>query len=406
MPRKIAVIVQRYGLEINGGAEYHARLIAEKLNRHFAIEVFTTTASDYVTWAHHYGEGREELNGITVNRFRVQKPRDPEAFGRIQERIFEEEHVLADELRWLAEEGPLVPVLLRELERREAEFAYFIFFSYRYYHSFHGIRKFSRKAILVPTAEHDQVIHLGLFQDFFNLPAAIVYNSPEERELIHRVSGNTAVPGEVVGVGSEIPEQFDPRGTLDRLAIAGRYCIYIGRLDENKGVPALFDFYLRLKAEEGIDLKLVLVGKAYIPIPEHPAIVHVGFQENREKFDLLAGAEFLVMPSQFESLSMVALEAWAVGKPVLANGRTEVLRGQCRRSHAGLWYSDYAEFRETFLALSRDPGLRERLGANGKEFFRANYSWDVIEAKYLEIISRLDKRPGPAAPASPAAGTS
>jgi glycosyltransferase involved in cell wall biosynthesis len=212
-------------------------------------------------------------------------------------------------------------------------------------------------------------------------------------ELIRRVSGNDDVPGDVVGVGSEIPERIEPRQTLERLAITGRYFVYIGRLDENKGVPELFHFYLRLKAECGIDLKLVLVGKAYVPVPEDADVIHVGFQENREKFDLLAGAEFLVMPSQFESLSMVALEAWAIGKPVLANGRTEVLRGQCRRSHAGLWYSDYAEFRETFLALSRDPGLRERLGANGKLFFQANYAWDVIEAKYLEIISRLDGRP-------------
>jgi len=296
-------------------------------------------------------------------------------------------------LRWLDEEGPLVPELLHELERREKEFAYFIFFSYRYYHSFYGVKKFARKAILVPTAEHDQVIHLNLFQDFFNLPATIVYNSPEEMELIRRVSGNDDVPGDVVGVGSEIPERIEPRQTLERLAITGRYFVYIGRLDENKGVPELFQFYQRLKAEAGSDLKLVLVGKSYVPVPEDADIIHVGFQENREKFDLLAGAEFLVMPSQFESLSMVALEAWAIGKPVLANGRTEVLRGQCRRSHAGLWYSDYAEFRETFLALSRDPGLRERLGANGKLFFRANYSWDVIEAKYLEIISRLDNRP-------------
>ncbi len=393
MLRKIAIVVQRYGLEINGGAEYHARLIAEKLSRHFAIEVFTTTASDYVTWAHHYPAGRQELNGIPVNRFRVQKPRDPEIFGRLQKHIFQEEHELADELHWLDEEGPLVPDLLRELERRQAEFAYFIFFSYRYYHSFHGVKKFGRKAILVPTAEHDQVIYLGLFQDFFNLPAAIVYNSPEEMELIQRVSGNGDVPGDVVGVGSEIPDRIEPLRTLGRLAITGRYFVYIGRLDENKGVPELFHFYLRLKAEAGADLKLVLVGKAYVPVPEDPDVIHVGFQENREKFDLLMGAEFLVMPSQFESLSMVALEAWAVGKPVLANGRTEVLRGQCRRSHAGLWYSDYAEFREAFLALSRDPELRERLGANGKKFFQANYSWDVIEAKYLEIISRLDKRP-------------
>jgi glycosyltransferase involved in cell wall biosynthesis len=392
MLRKIAVVVQRYGLEINGGAEYHARLIAERLGKYFTVEVFTTTASDYVTWAHHYPARQENLNGVRVNRFRVQKPRDPEVFGRIQRHIFQEEHVLADELSWLAEEGPLVPELLDELGRREAEFAYFIFFSYRYYHSFYGVKRFGRKALLVPTAEHDQVIYLSLFKDFFNLAAAIVYNSPEEMELIHRVSGNQAVPGDVVGVGSEIPESFDPQATLSRLGIEGRYFVYIGRLDENKGVPELFDFFLRLRGERKTGLKLLLVGKACVPVPEHPDIIHVGFQENREKFDLLCGAEFLVMPSQYESLSMVALEAWAVGKPVLANGRTEVLRGQCRRSNAGLWYSDYEEFREAFQLLSDDALLRRRLGANGQAFFQANYSWPVIEAKYLALISALDQR--------------
>jgi glycosyltransferase involved in cell wall biosynthesis len=392
MSRKIAIVVQRYGLEINGGAEYHARLIAEKLNKFFAVEVFTTTACDYVTWNHHYPGGQEILNGIPVNRFRVEKPRDPDVFGRIQEHVFEQEHVWEDELRWLEEEGPLVPELIRNLEKREKEFAYLIFFSYRYYHSYHGVRRFQRKAILVPTAEHDQVVYLSLFQDFFNLPAAIIYNSPEEKELINRVSGNASRCGDVVGVGSEIPDHFDPGGTCRRLGIQDGYCVYIGRLDENKGIPELFDFYLRLLAEGKSALKLLLIGKAYIPVPEHDHIIHVGFQENREKFDLLKGAEFLIMPSQFESLSMVALEAWAIGKPVLANGRTEVLRGQCQRSQAGLWYCDYDEFKEAFLTLQSDVALRERLGENGRRFFLENYSWETIEKKYLKIIAALDQK--------------
>jgi glycosyltransferase involved in cell wall biosynthesis len=391
MSRKIAIVVQRYGLEINGGAEYHARLIAERMRNYFEVEVFTTTALDYVTWDHHYPALREELNGIRVNRFRVQRPRDPEIFGRIQRHIFENEHALADEMRWLDEEGPLVPDLLAALEAREKEFAYFLFFSYRYYHSYYGVKKFSRKAILVPTAEHDQVIYLSLFKDFFNLPAAIVYNSPEEKELINLVSCNRDVHGDVVGIGSEIPDRFDSEGTLARLGIQNKYVVYIGRLDENKGVPELFNYFLRMQSEEKSGLKLILIGKAYVPVPEHPDIVHVGFQADKEKFDLLKGAEFLVMPSQYESLSMVALEAWAVGKPVLANGRTEVLRGQCRRSNAGLWYTNYEEFRETFLCLSRDAGLREQLGANGEKFFQTHYSWEVIDAKYLKIISLLDK---------------
>jgi glycosyltransferase involved in cell wall biosynthesis len=392
MSRKIAIVVQRYGLEINGGAEYHARLIAERLSKYFTVEVFTTTAVDYVTWDHYYSKKQETVNGIPVNRFQVEKPRDPQIFGRIQRHIFEEEHGLADELRWLDEEGPLVPELLQNLQNREKEFDYFVFFSYRYYHSYHGIIRFRHKAVLVPTAEHDQVIYLNLFKDFFNLPAAIVYNSWEEKSLINRVSGNSAVCGSVVGVGSEIPEIFDAPGTCARLGIEGKFVVYIGRLDENKGVPELFDFYHRLLAEETVDLKLVLIGKAYIPIPENPNIIHVGFQENKEKFDLLKGAEFLIMPSQFESLSMVALEAWAIAKPVLANGRTEVLRGQCQRSRAGLWYVNYDEFKEIFLVLQADVGLREKLGTNGKKFFAENYSWDVIDGKYLNIFSILDKK--------------
>jgi glycosyltransferase involved in cell wall biosynthesis len=391
MPRKIAIVVQRYGLEINGGAEYHARLIAEKLNHHFQVEVFSTTASDYVTWARHYRAGSEKLNGIPVHRYHVQRPRDPEAFGVIQKRVLEEEHVLADEMRWLEEEGPLVPELLEDLERREAEFAYLVFFSYRYYHSFHGVRRFGRKAILVPTAEHDQVIYLPLFRDVFKLPAAIVYNSPEEKELIHRVSGNLAVPGDVIGVGSEIPERFDPQGARRRLGLEGRYFAYIGRLDENKGIPELFRFFLRLQSERRTDLKLLLIGQAHVPVPRTPDIIHVGFQENKEKFDLLQGAEFLVMPSQYESLSMVALEAWALGKAVLVNGRTDVLRGQCRRSNGGLWYNNYEEFREAILFLLAHSELRKRLGENGRKFFAENYTWDRIVNKYLSIIACLDR---------------
>ena len=291
MPRKIAIVVQRYGLEINGGAEYHARLIAEKLSKFFTIEVFTTTACDYVTWDHHYRSGQEILNGITVNRFRVEKPRDPDVFGRIQEHVFEEEHVWEDELRWLEEEGPLVPELIRNLENREKEFAYLIFFSYRYYHSYHGVRRFQRKAILVPTAEHDQVVYLSLFQDFFNLPAAIIYNSPEEKELINRVSGNAARCGDVVGVGSEIPDQFDPGETCRRLGHSGQDIAFISAAwTKTRVFPSLFDFYLRLLAEGKCVLKLLLIGKAYIPVPEHENIIHARFPGKQGKIRPAAGS--------------------------------------------------------------------------------------------------------------------
>ena len=76
----------------------------------------------------------------------------------------------------------------------------------------------------------------------------------------------------------------------------------------------------------------------------------------------MAAADLLIMPSYFESLSMVALEAWAIGKPVLANGQCDVLKGQVIRSGAGLYYESFAEFAETLHAITSARTLREALG--------------------------------------------
>ncbi len=389
--KKIGIIVQRYGVEINGGAEYHARLIAEKISKYFKIEIFTTSALDYITWGHHYNQKLETINNVLVNRFRVKKERDPERFGKIQKKIFEDEHTLDDELEWLKEEGPYVPALLDELEKRESEFEYYIFFSYRYYHSYFGLSKFRKKSILVPTAEHDEVIYMRIFKNLFKIPKAIIYNSHEEKELINKVSGNQNVTGKIVGVGSEIPEKSDPENFKEKYGLKSKYFLYIGRLDENKGVPELLRYFLRVLKRDNIDIKLVLIGKSVIDIPDHKNIIYLGFLNDKEKYSALAGAEFLIIPSQFESLSMVTLEAWAIGKPVLANGRTEVLKGQCIRSNAGLWYSNYEEFRQTINLLSENSKLKKELGSNGKNFFNKNYSWNVIEKKYIDVLDNIKK---------------
>ena len=66
---KIAFVVQRYGENINGGAEQHCRQLAEKMSEKHHVEVLTTTAEDYYTWENRYPPGTEVLNGVTVRRF-------------------------------------------------------------------------------------------------------------------------------------------------------------------------------------------------------------------------------------------------------------------------------------------------------------------------------------------------
>jgi glycosyltransferase involved in cell wall biosynthesis len=388
---KLAFVIQRYGLEINGGAELHCRWIAEHMKKYHEVQVLTTRAFDYVTWKNHYSEGEEIVNGIPVKRFSVSRPRNPERFGRIQNNILENEHRLEDELNWLEEEGPLTPLLIDYIQDHRDDYDYFLFFSYRYYHSYWGINTLPHKSILVPTAEHDPVIHLRIFKELFKKPRAFVYNSVEEKKMINSLSWNEDIPGDVVGVGTEIPSSYSSEKFRQTFGLTGDYVVYIGRIDENKGCVQLFNYFQQFKKEESIDVKLVLLGSSKLNIPSHPDIVYLGYLSEEEKFSALDGALVLMMPSFYESLSMVTLEAWALGKPALANAQCDVLKGQCLRSKAGLFYQNYAEFHEAFKLLLQSPRLREAMGKNGEKYFQDNYSWGVIEKKYLSLLDRLEK---------------
>ena len=404
---KLAVVVQRYGLDINGGAELHARYVAERLSGHAEVEVLTTCARDYVTWRNELPPGEERLNGLLVRRFQVKTERDPADFGTRSRQVFEQSHSIADELQWLDSEGPTSLSLIQFIQDHRRQYDYFIFFSFRYYHAFHGFRAVPDQAVLVPTAERDGAIGLGLFGPVFRGVRALMYNSFEERALIQSVSGNSGVPHVVVGIGSDVPERTAPERFRQKHGITGPFVIYVGRIDENKGCKQLFDFFLHYSKWAPGDLTLVLIGKSILPIPDHPKIRHLGFLPDEDKFDGIAASEALIMPSFFESLSMVALEAWALGKPVLANGKCDVLKGQCIRANAGLYYESSEEFYHTLSLLQSHPSLPRALGTNGRAYFQRHYTWPVIERKYLDMLNRLkqdDADGGPARIVEPLPG--
>src|SRR6185436_5239556 len=181
-------------------------------------------------------------------------------------------------------------------------------------------------------------IGLTMFQPIFRGVRALMYNSHEERAMIQTVSGNRDVPGVVVGIGSDVPSSPQPGRFRQKYDVRDPYAVYVGRIDKNKGCAELFEFFKGYLADPTGRLGLILIGHSLLPVPDHPRIRALGFLDDTDKFDAMAGADLLVMPSYFESLSMVALEAWALGRPVLANGKCDVLKGQCIRSNAGLYY--------------------------------------------------------------------
>tara|TARA_B100000029_G_scaffold399851_1_gene398651 strand:+ start:6517 stop:7830 length:1314 start_codon:yes stop_codon:yes gene_type:complete len=387
---KLAVVVQRYGADLNGGAELHARYIAERLARHADVEILTTCARDYITWKNELPAGTDSINGLSVKRFKVSQERNPSAFGKLSQHVFEDLHSIADELKWLKSEGPTSPELINYLHQNKNRYDYVIFFSYRYYHAYHGIRAIPQRAILVPTAERDPALGLAIFKPTFRAVRAVMYNSYEEQSLIHQVSENQHVPGVVVGVGSEVPETASAERFRQRTGLADDFLLYVGRIDENKGCAEMFKYFQRYSSQVSDQTKLVLIGNPVMTIPEHPNIKHLGFVTEEEKYDAMAAATVLLMPSYFESLSMVTIEAWAMNLPVIVNGKCDVLRGQTIRANGGLYYESYSEFAEALHVLETNRDLRLRLANNGQTYYKGNYTWDVIEQKYVSMLSQLE----------------
>jgi glycosyltransferase involved in cell wall biosynthesis len=385
---RICLVIQRYGVEATGGAETHCRWLARLLARRHEVEVVTTCALDYAQWADHYPAGPQLVEGTQVTRFPVARPRDPRAFAFQSDVVFGDRHTLDDERAWIVQNGPYCPALVEALPRM-SRVDLFVFYSYRYYTTFFGLPQVASRAVLVPTAEQDQAVGLSVFRDFFHLPRGILYLTPEERDLVRRVSDNDQVPDAVVGSGIDVAPDWESVKIRERFDLPERYALYVGRIDRSKGVDRLADYYRRLDAEWPDLPPLVLAGRALIEIAPHPKLRALGEVSEPEKFALLAGCDLLVLPSEYESLSISVLEAWAMGRPVLANGECAVLRGQCLRSNGGLPYRKYAEFAPALRLLLARPDLREALGGAGREYVGREYAWDVVEQRTNALLDRI-----------------
>jgi glycosyltransferase involved in cell wall biosynthesis len=429
---KLAFIVQRYGTEVLGGSEYHCRLVAERLAEPHEVDVLTTCARDYITWKNEYPEGSDRVRGVTVRRFANARTRDLAAFNKYSEWIFNNPHSRADEMEWLKQQGPWCPALIEYLRRHQQQYDVLIFFTYLYAPTLLGLEVNPARSVLVPTSHDEPAIRLGIYKEVFSRPAAILFNTDSERRFIHQMFPDRPLLEEIVGVGVDIPQHQPyprmpepadedaaaaapdednasappppdeaaparefPSHLLARGAVFrrrhrlyGPIMLYGGRIDPGKGCEELIE-YFSAYVKEGGEGTLALMGAKLMSLPEEPFIRFAGLLSDRERMQALEAATVVIVPSPFESLSLLALEAFAVGTPVLVNARSEVLVEHCLRSNAGLFYANGDEFVECLKLLVSDARLRAAMGRNGRDYVRRHYRWDVVLGKYERTFAKI-----------------
>lgn len=410
---RIAIIVQRYGTDVNGGAELHARLLVQALNPYYDIDVLTSRALDYVRWAPHYPPGEERVNGCRVLRF-DHPPRERGrrrhlplmhklrfalrpwlvrlGVGPVRWPKGRERH---DGLQFLRAQGPAVDGLIDHLRTRGDRYAALIFLTARFFPTAVGVLVAPERSLLVPTLHDEKAMVLPHFHTVFRAPHRILYNTAAEQALAERLYGPGLAPGEVCGVGIDMPaSDVDHSTAFSRVAasqgISGPYLLYVGRVDTSKGCGELFDFFVRFAERHPTPLQLVVSGRLAMPAPEHPRIKLTGFVADDERDALIANAVALVVPSRHESLSLVLLESLAFGCPVIVNAGSEVLRQHVADSHVGMTYDNFDSFAAAVMqTLQMSGAQRDEQAKRGRHYVAEHYDWKHITARYRHLIDDI-----------------
>ena len=386
MKKKILFVVQRYGLEVNGGAELHCRQLAERLKDEYDVSVLTTCAIDYVTWKNEYREGTECINGVKVIRKKVDFERNQKKFNKISAKLNNEKDNINLGIEWQEAQGPHSAELIKYLEDHKDDYDVIIFLTYLYYTTYFGLKVSPEKSILIPTAHDEPPIYYSIFNETFNSPKAILYTTTTERDFVNKRFKNDYIENDIVGLGVDINENTQDIDLEKTFGIKDDYVVYVGRIDESKGCKEMFEYFLEYKKTYNSNLKLVLAGKSAMEIPRNKDIVTLGFVSEDEKVNLIRKSKLLILPSKFESLSLSTLEAMYLKVPVLLNGKCEVLKQHAILSNGGLYYENKWEFLETLNYLIGNSKIAERMGDNGRRYVDENYKWDVIIKKLKEAI--------------------
>lgn len=412
---KIGIVVQRYGVEVNGGAEFHARMLAEKLSQNYNIDILTTTALDYINgWKNHYPEGETRVNGIKVFRFKTFQMLGNTKMRKVRrtvmkrkkyfkilrflglfdffERHFHITKITSEDINaWLVGQGPYCPDLVTYIDENRDNYDVFIFFTYLYYPTVKAMPLVGQKSIFIPTVHDEPPLYSEVYKKIFSVPKFIMYNTFSEKQLVESLFENVCENTDVAGIGVEEYSLQDYEPTK-QVRFQMPYFVYVGRIEINKGCKTLIEYFEKF-SKKYPNIALVMVGKNFMDITPSKNIFLTGFVSEQDKYYLLKNSLGLIIPSRYESLSLVTLETLVCGKIPIVNGNCEVLKNHIEQSKVGFCFKDYQSFEDSLCkVMILSESEKQDFSSKAISYVKNNYTWERVLTKFDQAIRFIKQK--------------
>ncbi len=390
MAVKAGFVIPWYGDNIPGGAESLCRsLVKALLSLGVQAEVLTTCVDRFGSdWNHDFHpEGTTVEGGVTVRRFQVRQ-RDTAGFDQVNYKLMYNQPVTSAEEQVFVTEMINSPRLYEFIADRQAEYV-FLFIPYMFGTTYWGSRVCPERSVLIPCLHDESYAHMHVMQQMCEAARGLVFNSAEEKRLAERLYRLDPQRMAAVGVPVECGWSADAQRFRKKYGLSD-FFLYAGRTEKGKGADLLVEYFCRYLRDTGCAEKLVFIGGGDLEIPEGygSRIIKLGFLPLQDKYDAYAAAIALCVPSLMESFSLVTMESWLAGRPVIVNAQCPVTTDFCIESNAELYFSDYGEFREILTLFVEDPALCAGLGANGRRYVLDNFRPDVVASRYRDVLAR------------------
>lgn len=389
--KKIGFVTPWYGESIGGGAEAELRGVVHHLkDAGVDLEVLTTCVRSFSDdWSeNNHPAGLTEEAGIPVRRFPVRK-RDTAAFDAVNAKLMEGRPVSAEEEETFCREMINSPELYDYIRENDDRYGLYVFIPYMFGTTYYGCRIRPGKSVLIPCLHDESYAYMNCFRKVLPQAAGMIFNAEPERKLAEKLYGVCGESFVTFGIGMETGWQADPERFRRKFGIDSPFILYAGRKEAGKRVDLLVSWFDECQRRNGSDLRLVLIGGGRMDLPENDRITDLGFVDIQDKYDAYGAAELFCNPSEMESFSLVVMESWLAGTPVLVNGKCAVTRDFVRQANGGLYFGNYPEFE---ACVRRLTGRREeafRMGQNGRRYVLEHFDWKVIVEKYLAYFQRF-----------------